>query len=611
MASDSSPRKFLVELIKPSHYDDDGYVIQWWKAWIPSNSLSSVYGLTQDLARRKVLGDDLDIEIQAFDETNTVIPIAQISRRIRANNGQGLVCMVGVQSNQFPRAMDIARQFREHGVQVAIGGFHVSGCLSMLPSLPEDLLEAQRLGISLFAGEAEGRLAQIFSDAMNQRMEPLYNYMDDLPGLEEQPTPFLPEHLVKRYAGELACFDAGRGCPFTCSFCTIINVQGRKSRFRDADDIEALVRANAAQGVDRYFITDDNFARNKNWEAIFDRVIELHEKEGINTNFVIQVDALAHKIPNFIDKAARAGCKRVFIGLENINPDSLKSASKGQNRITEYRRMLQDWRAAGVITYAGYILGFPTDTPQTIERDIGIIQRELPIDMLEFFCLTPLPGSQDHKELFDRGVWMDPDMNKYDLEHVVTGHPLMSKQEWQGIYDRAWDIYYSPEHIKTLLKRAVASGIKPARLAGMIFNFYGSFRYERVHPLQSGVLRRKVRSQRRSGMPVVGPLRFYLQRLWEILSTYIPGLWYFLRLTLVRKRIQRDPSVKQYSDIAIAPMVDGEEAELEMFGVTDAAKAAVRKAKRHDSAIASANTKAQIKGVGKGALDIPVTVASQ
>jgi hypothetical protein len=206
---------------------------------------------------------------------------------------------------------------------------------------------------------------------------------------------------------------------------------------------------------------------------------------------------------------------------------------------------------------------------------------------------------------------MDPDMNKYDLEHVVTGHPLMSKQEWQGIYDRAWDIYYSPEHIKTLLKRAVASGIKPARLAGMIFNFYGSFRYERVHPLQSGVLRRKVRSQRRSGMPVVGPLRFYLQRLWEILSTYIPGLWYFLRLTLVRKRIQRDPSVKQYSDIAIAPMVDGEEAELEMFGVTDAAKAAVRKAKRHDSAIASANTKAQIKGVGKGALDIPVTVASQ
>ena len=404
MSNTQSPRQFLVYLIKPSHYDDEGYVIQWWKAWIPSNSLSSVYALTQDLAERQVLGADLKIDVQAIDETNTIIPIADIIEKITANAGLGLVCMVGVQSNQYPRALDMARQFRAAKVQVAIGGFHVSGCLSMLPQLPADLVEAQQMGVSLFAGEAEGRLDQVYSDAINHRLKPLYNFMDDLPGLERQPTPFLPESLVRRYAGELACFDAGRGCPFTCSFCTIINVQGRKSRFRDADDIEHLIRANAAQGIDRYFITDDNFARNKNWEAIFDRVIELRESEDLNTNFVIQVDALAHKIPNFVEKAARAGCKRVFIGLENINPDSLKSASKGQNRITEYRRMLQAWRAAGVITYAGYILGFPTDTPETIARDIAIIQRELPIDMLEFFCLTPLPGSQDHLELFNKGV---------------------------------------------------------------------------------------------------------------------------------------------------------------------------------------------------------------
>jgi hypothetical protein len=155
-----------------------------------------VFGLAQDLAQRKVLGDDLDIEIKAFDETNTVIPIAQIARRILANNGQGLVCLVGVQSNQYPRAMDIARQFCDQGVQVAIGGFHVSGCLSMLPTLPEDLREAQSLGISLFAGEAEGRLEQIFADAINQRMAPLYNFMDDLPGLENNPHPFFRKNSL-------------------------------------------------------------------------------------------------------------------------------------------------------------------------------------------------------------------------------------------------------------------------------------------------------------------------------------------------------------------------------------------------------------------------------
>ena len=73
----------------------------------------------------------------------------------------------------------------------------------------------------------------------------------------------------------------------------------------------------------------------------------------------MQVDTLCHKIPNFVEKAARAGCTKVFIGLENINPANLKGASKGQNQITEYRAMLQAWREAKVLTFAGYILGFP------------------------------------------------------------------------------------------------------------------------------------------------------------------------------------------------------------------------------------------------------------
>lgn len=80
-------------------------------------------------------------------------------------------------------------------------------------------------------------------------------------------------------------------------------------------------------------------------------------------HLTIQVDTLAHKIPGFVEKAALAGCKKVFIGLENINPDSLTGASKGQKRITEYRAMLQAWHHAKVITYAGYILGFPNDSP--------------------------------------------------------------------------------------------------------------------------------------------------------------------------------------------------------------------------------------------------------
>ncbi|MCB1744299.1 MAG: radical SAM protein, partial [Gammaproteobacteria bacterium] len=316
-AGPSGKRVFRIELIKPSHYDDDGYVIQWIRSYIPSNSLSSVYGLTRACVDSGALGDGVAVEVRAYDETNTVLPIRDIVRRLKRNGGQSLVCMIGVQSNQFPRAMDIAREFRNEGIQVAIGGFHVSGCIAMLPSLPADIQAALDMGVSLFAGEAEGRLQQVYRDAMRGELAPIYNYMHDLPEMTDQPTPYLPADLIRKYGSSRGCFDAGRGCPFTCSFCTIINVQGRKSRYRGPDDVERLIREHAAEGVKRFFITDDNFARNKNWEPIFDRIIELKEQHGFKVSFLIQVDTLCHKIPNFVEKAARAGCKQVFIGLEN------------------------------------------------------------------------------------------------------------------------------------------------------------------------------------------------------------------------------------------------------------------------------------------------------
>ena len=123
-------------------------------------------------------------------------------------------------------------------------------------------------------------------------------------------------------------------------------MQGRKSRRRSPDDVEHIVRLNYAQGLRAFFITDDNFARNKDWEIILDRLIHLREVEKFNTSFIIQVDTLCHKLPNFIEKCARAGVKRVFIGLENINPDNLLGAKKRQNKITEYREMLLAWKRA-------------------------------------------------------------------------------------------------------------------------------------------------------------------------------------------------------------------------------------------------------------------------
>lgn len=575
LPSRSSARRFQLILIKPSHYDDDGYVIRWWRAMIPSNSLAALYGIAADCAEREVLGPGVGVDIKVIDETNTRVNIPELLSLLARNGNFGMVGLIGVQSNQYPRALDIARPFRAAGIPVSMGGFHVSGCLSMLDGKAVELDACREMGISMFAGEAEGRLDKVLQDAAYGQLEPVYNFMNDLPGIGGTPVPFLRKENIQHTLGLSSSFDAGRGCPYQCSFCTIINVQGRKSRFRSADDIEKLVRMNWAQGIHKFFITDDNFARNRDWEAIFDRLIELREKDGIPLGLMIQVDTLCHKIPNFIEKSKRAGVTRVFIGLENVNPDNLTAAKKNQNKITEYRKMLLAWKAQGIMTLVGYILGFPADTPESIRRDIQIIQHELPLDVIEFFVLTPLPGSEDHQTLWRKGVEMDGDLNTYDVEHVCTAHDKMSREEWETVYREAWSLYYSPEHVKTLLRRAVATGVPLASLVKVLVSFATTVPLENVHPLQSGLLRLKHPSELRPGLKPVHPLLFWPRFAWETFSKHMKLAGVILKMSYAAFKIARDPASKTYMDQALTPVEDNEEERLELFTKTSGGTAAV------------------------------------
>jgi Radical SAM superfamily len=575
---DASKRRFQFVLIKPSHYDDEGYVIQWARAFVPSNTLAVLYSLARDSAMRSALGPDTAVDIIVIDEIHTRVKIGKLLSQFRRHEGFGLVGLVGVQSNQFPRALDIARPFRAAGIPVMIGGFHVSGCLAMLPEMQADLQLALDMGISLFAGEVEGRMDRIMRDAASGTLQPIYNYLKDLPSIECEPTPILPPDHLRRTFQRLASFDAGRGCPYQCSFCTIINVQGRKSRRRSADDVERTIREHWAHGIRHFFITDDNLARNKDWESIFDRIITLREGEGMNVRLMIQVDTLCHKIPNFIEKAARAGTNRVLVGLESINAANLLAAKKRQNKITEYRRMLLAWKRAGAITTAGYILGFPFDTPESIREDMEIIKKELPLDILEFFCLTPLPGSEDHKVLWQKGAWMDADMNRYDGEHAVANHQLMSRETWEQVYRTIWQTYYTPEHMKTILRRGAATDCSLSRLVSFVFLFCSSVPIEGVHPLQGGLLRRKYRRDRRPGMPKEPIWSFYPRFAWDFVSKYSRAVRLLVWLAMFARKLRRDPNRHAYTDQAMAPVSEEETATLELFTHNAAAREAVEHA---------------------------------
>jgi tRNA A37 methylthiotransferase MiaB len=580
--------EFEFVMIKPSHYDDDGYPIVWWRGLIPSNSLAALNGLAVDCAERQVLGPDVAIRLTAIDETNRHVVPERIVRDLRRRRVKALIGLVGVQSNQYDRALDLAREFRAAGLAVMIGGFHVSGCLSMLKEMPSELREALDLGCSLFAGECEeGRLDLVLRDAWNGILKPIYNYLSDLPSLAGAPVPVLPADALRRNIQHWSSFDLGRGCPFQCSFCTIINVQGRKSRFRTADDLEAILRVNFAQGIKAFFITDDNLARNRHWEEFFDRLIHLRETEGLKANLTLQVDTLCHLIPNFIDKAKRAGAMRVFIGLENINPDNLLAANKRQNKITEYRHMLQQWHERGVFTFAGYILGFPADTKESILRDIEIIKRELPLDVLEFFVLTPLPGSEDHRRMVEAGEWMDPDLNKYNLHHRVSHHPRMSDAEWDEAVHAAWRAYFTWEHMETVARRhARLPANRPKKALQYLNEFKMIYEVEGLHALEGGILRRKRRRARRPSFRREPALTFYVRYLAESAVKIVRYWRGYRREKALIRRILADPARWDYTDVSLQPPSAGEFETLGLFQETDGGAEAVAKKLKQDVLLA-------------------------
>jgi len=551
-------QRFDVFLIKPTRYDDDGYPIQWWRSAIPSNSLASVAALVADAKARKVLGDDVDIAATAIDEMNAKVDPDAILALAHAPGARVLVMLIGVQTNQYPRAMDIARPLTAAGVPVCMGGFHVSGSLAMLGIDAPELTQARELKVSMFAGEAEeGRLDEVLQDGFAGALKPLYDHLSRMPSLNGVPAPILEPQVIARSMRNWSSFDLGRGCPFECSFCTIINVQGRKSRYRAVEDLETIVRRNAANGVTRFFVTDDNLARNRNWEAYADKLIELRQKENIELRLIIQVDTMAHRIPRFIDKMYEAGAHVIFIGLENINPDNLEAVKKRQNRVEEYREMLLAWKKHAVVVVCGYIVGFPNDTKESILRDVEIIKRELPIDMLYLNFLTPLPGSEDHKKMRAAGQWMDPDYNRYDLNHRVARHPHMSDAEWEEAYSAAHRSFYSFSHMATIFKRMVHLRLwRPYLTLYNLLVYREGPRLERVAFSEFGVGRIVRRKQRRHGMPIESPFAFY-PKLVARWAYKVPGYvttYARLRLSLAlaaRARGREDQI--PYTDHAIAP----------------------------------------------------------
>lgn len=501
-----------VVIVRPSNYDDDGYVVRYVRGVFPSNTLACMRSITLGFAERWKRDLGITITVKTYDELVEYIPFEKLAKKNRGAH-KVVAAIAGVQTNQFARASDIAKKLVDLGIKTLIGGFHVSGILAMFGEPTAELKELTDIGVTLVGGEAEDVWEPILFDVISGKEQMLYR-AQAYPDISHSPVPEPDAHAKKKIAvSNMGTIDCSRGCPFNCSFCTIINVQGKKMRCRDGATVIDAMRKAYDNGIKHYFLTDDNFSRNPNWRLVFEGLIQLREKEGKSVSFVMQVDTACDKIDGFVEMASRAGCTTVFIGMESINPDNIKAAGKMHNDVGHYASFIETWHKASVMCHIGYIIGFPFDTPESVRRDIEKLKSDVKPDLASFFILTPLPGSRDHFELVKSGAKMDSDLNRYDSFHVVTDHPRMSREDLYSTYQKAWDAFYNYENMKEILARARQHNY----WQNSAFNFmwYKNSILEPRHPMVTGFVRMKKRYDVRPGTPVKNFLPFYTMKMSE------------------------------------------------------------------------------------------------
>ncbi len=542
-----------VYFMKPSRYEEEGYVMFYRYGVQPNNTLTVLSALNDTFNKRYSAERNVFLETVLWDEVcdGVVSPdtIKAIKDKAREDGVELLIGLAGVQSNQYPRGRDLALQFVAQGVTTIMGGFHVSG-------FPDSCKFLNSCGVTTVAGEAENLWGGIVEDFLRGELRLHYSVTEGIraktgrdeitvPMITEAQLPLLDDRYLTRFVNpNMTTLDTSRGCPFTCSYCSVKNVMGRTMRSREPETVVSWVRDAARfHNIHSLFLVDDDFFRSPRWEEILTGLGEL-KKEYPKLNFMMQVDVDASCYANiaegetdspkhkrsrrFVELAAKAGCYSAFIGIESLNPDNLNSATKYQNTddrrhrfsfedaqkrvYNKYRRVVDNWHRAGVSTHAGYMLGFPWDGPDC-GRMAARVLRKIGFDIVSFFIMTPLPGTEDQVRFTKENAIIDWDFNQLDSQHVTLKHDLLDKESWMRAYRDAFMGFYTlPRLLHTVF--TVSSGRNlgaEARLSVMrqFLYYFFSYRMGR-HPMVGGIWQIRRRDVRRAVITDEEARRHYL-----------------------------------------------------------------------------------------------------
>ena len=381
----------------------------------PPLSLMTIAALTPE--KHNVTIIDESMEAVDFEQTPDLV---------------GLTAMTAA----APRAYQIADRFRQQGVPVVMGGMHSS-------ALPEEALQHVD---SVVVGEAEELWPQLLADLEGGSLQPIYRH-------EEYPDPALIPAArrdlvdIDKYVAKYT-MQASRGCPFACSFCTVSTFFGRTYRTRPIEDV--IAEAASLEG-EPLILVDDNIMGHPSYaEKLFERLADL------KTTFATQASATMLNTPELITKAAQAGCRALFVGLESISPEQLAKVGKKFNPVDRYKELVQRLHDNGISIIGSFMFGLDGDEPDVFERTADFAE-EAQIDIGQFSILTPLPGTELYHQLRREDRIFDEDWSNYDGTRATFVPQGMSREKLDAGLQWIYERFYS---WRSIFKRT-ASRLQP------------------------------------------------------------------------------------------------------------------------------------------------------
>jgi len=447
-----------VVLIKPSKYDLNGDVERFSAGFMPNATLYHIASLTPKHIR------GFPITVHTVDEY--VQGSLDYLRLLNAETDcTTLVALVGVQSHQFHRALDLAAYARRGGVRhVVIGGPHPMTC---------DTSAFQNRGVSFSLAEAELVWEIILKDALKGELQPVYGanlrWAKSLGSPVIQP-PSLEE--LKRYWVPMMGLYPVRGCPYSCSYCSVIKISGRQVRSPSIESTLASLRLAKKAGVKMVMFVSDNFNKFPEVEELLHALID----EQLDLQFFCQCDSQVVRQPDLVELMARAGCFQMFVGIESFNRKTLRSFQKYHNYPQLYGDLIKMCSEVGIRPHFSNIIGFPDDTEKDVRHHLEILMELMPT-VASFYILTPIPGTEQYDEYKMGGGIREDNLDRFDATYPTWAHPHISAKRMYDLLFECYQKYYT-----ALMRKR--------DLDGMDLNFATLSRFlasKNIHPMSGGV----------------------------------------------------------------------------------------------------------------------------